>query len=90
MSNTCTKYINDIQVLTQSGQQVRRGAAQVMFYNTGQSVARINNIIPIMPYQVLVLPEAKDASEIDDTQYTVYFDDNTVSNSLIVIRKMYV
>lgn len=88
--SACNKFTNDIQVLTQSGQQVKRGAAQVMFYNAGQSIARINGVIPVFPYQVLVLPDAKDLTEIDDTQYTVYFDDNTVSNSMIVIRKIFV
>lgn len=85
----CHKFINDFSIITQSGEQVPVGNAQVVLYNTGQSIALINGILPIMPGQEFTFPGAMNVEEIDNTTYTVVFSDNSVQNQLVVIRKLY-
>jgi len=85
----CNKFYNDIKILNASGESVDAGAAEVAFYNTGQSIAYVNGVIPVLPFQMLTMPGANNIEEIDITEYHVVFSDNTVQNSLVVIRKVF-
>lgn len=86
---SCVSFINNISVLTQSGESVYSNCAQIVLINQGQSAATINGVLRLLPGESFTMPGAMNFSELDLTVYTVYFDDNTVVNKLVVVQKLY-
>lgn len=86
----CVVFINNFTVLLNSGESVSGNCAQVVLLNQGQSACTINGALKLLPGESFTMPGAMNVSEMDTTVYTVYFDDNTVQNKLVVVQKKYI
>jgi len=85
MCNERQQFYNDISIY-QVGQYIKSECADITFYNTGTANVSVNGIV-LLPNQTLSF--SANQNEIDKTKYSFFFT-GTGSQSLTVIRKLYI
>lgn len=81
------QYTNSFNLVNENGYSLYANCAEIFFLNLGTSVVTINNVLPLTTGQFIGLDGQ--FCEEDVTHYNINFD-NTGTNKLLIIRKIYV